>query len=58
MPNPILNSNRRFLLEPLINEIVEIIDALGLTVVALASITTNGLIPKPSERPNREKVEG
>ena len=33
------------------------IDALGLTAQTVTSLATNGLIPKPGERPDRERVQ-
>lgn len=53
----LVSENGRFLFEPLINEIVETIEALGLTAVAITSIATSGLVPPPSEKPKKEKVQ-
>ena len=47
-----------FLLQPLIADIADTIDALGLTAHAASSLVTNGLIPGPGEKPDRERVEG
>lgn len=30
---------------------------MGLTAISLASIATNGILPKPADKPDREKVE-
>jgi hypothetical protein len=53
----LLSENGKFLFDPLITEIVDIIDALGLTALTLSSVLTNGLLPAPNEKPNRAKVE-
>ena len=41
----LISENGRFLFDPLVNEIVETIEALGLTAMAITSIATSGLIP-------------
>ena len=46
-----------FLLQPLIADIADTIDALGLTAHAASSLVTNGLIPGPGEKPDRERVQ-
>lgn len=51
------SENGLFIREPLVNEIVDGLDNLGLTVATLASILTNDIIPAPSEKPDREKVQ-
>lgn len=53
----LLSENGKFLFDPLITEIVDIIDALGLTALTVSSVLTNGLLPAPNEKPNRAKVE-
>ena len=44
----LVSENGRFLFDPLINEIVETIEALGLTAATIASIATSGLLPPPT----------
>ena len=46
-----------FLREPLIDEILETIDALGLTSARILTLTTNGLFPSPSQLPDKERVQ-
>lgn len=53
----ILSDKGTFLREPLVDEIVETIDALGLTASSALSIGSNGLFPIPSEAPDRQRVE-
>ena len=53
----LVSENGRFLFDPLINEIVETIEALGLTAATVASIATSGLLPPPTEKPKKEKVQ-
>jgi hypothetical protein len=53
----IFSDKGTFLREPLLDEVVDIIDNVGLTTISLSSILTNGLLPKPSEKPNKERVE-
>ena len=53
----LVSENGRFLFDPLINEIVETIEALGLTAATIASIATSGLIPPPTAKPKKEKVQ-
>ena len=53
----LISENGKFLFDPLINEIVETIEALGLSAQAISSILTSGLIPAPTEKPDRKKVE-
>lgn len=53
----LISENGRFLFDPLVNEIVETIEALGLTAMAITSIATSGLIPPPNEKPDKKKVE-
>lgn len=52
----LLSDNGDFIRDPLINEIVETIDALGLTGTTVLSLATNGLVPRPSEVPDQETV--
>jgi len=51
------SENGQFIREPLVTEIVDGLDNLGLTVATLASILTNDIIPAPSEKPDREKLQ-
>jgi predicted unusual protein kinase regulating ubiquinone biosynthesis (AarF/ABC1/UbiB family) len=53
----LLSEKGEFLLNPLVNEIVETIDALGLTALTVSSLITNGLIPRPDEKIDRSRVE-
>ena len=53
----LISENGKFLFDPLINEIVETIEALGLSAQAVSSLLTSGLIPAPTEKPDRKKVE-
>eukprot|EP00600_Ochromonadales_sp_CCMP1393_P014949 CAMPEP_0175017884 /NCGR_PEP_ID=MMETSP0005-20121125/12664_1 /TAXON_ID=420556 /ORGANISM="Ochromonas sp., Strain CCMP1393" /LENGTH=466 /DNA_ID=CAMNT_0016275385 /DNA_START=334 /DNA_END=1734 /DNA_ORIENTATION=+ len=45
-----------YLREPLIADVVDILDSLGLTAQSTLSLLSNRLIPAPTEKPNREKV--
>jgi len=38
------------------HQVVEIIDNIGLTTISISSLLTNGLLPQPSVKPNKEKV--
>ena len=53
----LLSESGRFLREPLLDEVVETIDALGLTAASLAAYLSNGLVPRPQTPPNRETIE-
>ena len=53
----LISENGKFLFDPLINEIVETIEALGLSALSISSLMTSGLIPAPTEKPDRKKVE-
>lgn len=53
----LLSDNGRVLREPLVLELVDTIDALGLTVQSLGYIASNGLIPRPTVTPDRVRVE-
>lgn len=53
----LLSDSGRFLREPLLDEVVETIDALGLTAASLAAYLSNGLLPRPQTKPNRETIE-
>ena len=53
----LLSEKGSFLLIPLVDEIVDTIDDLGLTLQALVSLNTFGVIPAPNEKPNRSRVE-
>lgn len=53
----LLSSNGQFLREPLINELVDIFDSVGLTLASLVSIVSFGTFPKPSERPDRQQLD-
>jgi predicted unusual protein kinase regulating ubiquinone biosynthesis (AarF/ABC1/UbiB family) len=53
----ILSEKGSFLLEPLVEEIVDTIDSLGLSAAALSSIATNGLLPAPNEKPDKKRIE-
>ncbi len=52
----LLSPNGRFIREPLIAEAVETVDALGLTAASLGSVLTNGLLPRPLEVPDQDRV--
>lgn len=52
----LLSDNGKFLREPLVSEIVETIDSLGLTAASAVSLLSNGLVPPPPERANKERV--
>ena len=43
--------------EPLVIDIVDTLDSVGLTVASIGSALTNGLIPKPDTLPDRERIE-
>jgi hypothetical protein len=53
----LVSDNGRFLRDPLVEEIVETIDALGLTSLSLLSLGSRGILPLPSIAPDRERVE-
>lgn len=52
----LLSENGRFLREPLVTEIAETIDSLGLTAAALASMMSNQLLPPPIDTPDEMRV--
>jgi predicted unusual protein kinase regulating ubiquinone biosynthesis (AarF/ABC1/UbiB family) len=52
----LLSSNGQFLREPLINELVDIFDSIGLTIASFVSVASLGVIPKPSQRPDRQRL--
>lgn len=52
----LLSDRGSFLREPLIEEIVDTVESLGITVHSMFSIMSNRLIPAPEQRPDREKV--
>eukprot|EP00981_Chlorochromonas_danica_P000920 scaffold222_cov176-Ochromonas_danica.AAC.7 len=52
----LLSDRGSFLREPLIEEIVDTVESLGITVHSMLSIMSNRLIPAPEQRPDREKV--
>ena len=52
----LLSENGRFLREPLLNEIVETVDSLGITAASFISILSNRIIPSPAEVPDRERI--
>lgn len=52
----LLSPNGRFIREPLVNEAADTVDALGLTAVSVLSLLSNGLVPKPRESPDQERV--
>lgn len=53
----LISEDGSFLREPLIDEIVETMDALSLTSARIVSLSTNGLFPSPNELPDKERVE-
>ena len=55
--NFLLSDSGRFLRDPLLDEMVETIDALGLTAASIGSYVTNGLLPAPPTKPSRETIE-
>ena len=52
----LLSENGRFLREPLLNEIVETVDSLGITAASVISVLSNRIIPSPAEVPDRERI--
>mmetsp|Transcript_11005 Transcript_11005/g.18461 ORF Transcript_11005/g.18461 Transcript_11005/m.18461 type:complete len:797 (-) Transcript_11005:203-2593(-) len=52
----LLSDRGAYLREPLIADVVDILDSLGLTAQSTLSLLSNRLIPAPTEKPNREKV--
>ena len=52
----LLSDNGRFLREPLLNEIVETIDSLGITAATIVSLLSNRVIPGPTEKPDKRRV--
>lgn len=52
----LLSDSGRFLREPLLNEIVETIDALGITAASVLSLVTNRIVPTPPEKPDKTRV--
>ena len=53
----LLSDNGKFLREPLINEIVDSLDNLGLTTATIISIMSYNILPLPTEKPDRDKME-
>ena len=53
----LLSDNGKFLREPLIAEIVDSLDNLGLTTATIVSVMSNNILPLPTEKPDREKME-
>jgi predicted unusual protein kinase regulating ubiquinone biosynthesis (AarF/ABC1/UbiB family) len=53
----LLSDRGAVLREPLIEEIVDTIDSLGLAAMTVASITSNGVVGMPEERAEQVKVE-
>ena len=53
----LLSDNGKFLREPLINEIVDSLDNLGLTTATIISVMSYNILPLPTEKPDREKME-
>jgi len=53
----LLSAKGAFLREPLVDEIVETLDSIGLSAASLASYLSNGLVPRPDARPDRERVD-
>ena len=53
----LLSDSGKFLREPLINEIVDSLDNLGLTTATIISIMSYNILPLPTEKPDREKME-
>ena len=52
----LLSENGQFLREPLITEIVDTLDSIGLTAQGFVSLLTNRIIPAPLARPDRERM--
>ena len=52
----LLSPSGRFIRDPLVNEAADTVDALGLTAVSVLSLLSNGLVPKPREPPDQERV--
>ncbi|KAJ1412145.1 hypothetical protein B484DRAFT_178291 [Ochromonadaceae sp. CCMP2298] len=53
----LLSDRGAFLREPLVTDVADALDALGLTAQSLLSLATNRLVPAPSQKPDRAKVE-
>ena len=53
----LISDNGAFLREPLISEIAETVDSLGLAAASLISVASNDLVPRPKQKPDRELVE-
>ena len=53
----LLSSKGAFLREPLVEEFVDTLDAIGLSAASLASYLSNGWLPRPDSRPDRARVE-
>jgi len=52
----LLSDRGQYLREPLIKDIVEILESLGSTAQSFLSLLTNRFIPVPDGKPNKEKV--
>ena len=52
----LLSDRGQYLREPLIRDIVEIIESLGSAAQSFLSLLTNRFIPVPDEKPNKERV--
>ena len=52
----LLSDRGQYLREPLIRDIVEIIESLGSAAQSFLSLLTNRFVPVPDEKPNKERV--
>eukprot|EP01038_Epipyxis_sp_PR26KG_P010580 gene10580-14211_t len=52
----ITSVNGDFLREALVQEMADTIDSVGLTSQAIASLLTNGILPEPHDKPDKEKI--
>jgi len=51
------SENGQFLREPLVNEVVETVDSLGIAGLNLVSVASQGFVPKAQYNPDRQRVE-
>lgn len=52
----LLSGSGEFLREPLVNEIVEVVDSIGLTLYSFMSLSSFGLFPRSDVKPNRDRI--
>ena len=53
----LLSEDGEFLRTPLLAELADTVDSLGLAALNAASLFSNGLLPKPDDQPDREQLD-